>query len=108
MDVSLYFVRSVPPRDMVDNSVKIIFEYMTGRSEFPPPLAVVYLKIKSEGVPYVCMVGTTCCFEPRRPDKTLLKFRVDDVDRDLEFCVNDTLNGLTDGMKRVVQLSLVF
>lgn len=104
MDVSLYIVWRMPPRDVVDNSVKYT---VVGRSYFPPPLAVVYLKIKSEGVPYICVVGATYCFESGRPDKTLLNFGVNDVDMDLDVSVNVTLNERTEGVERVVQLCLV-
>ena len=73
----------VPHRNMVDNSVKYT---VAGRSNFPPPLAAVYVNQKSEGVPYIRMAGTTHRFGPGRPDKMLLNIELYDVDMDLDVC----------------------
>ena len=81
---------------------------MVGRPNSPPPRAMAYFKIISKRVPYICMVGTTYCFEPGRPEKMLSKFRVNDVGMDLDVSDNDTLNGWSGGAYRATMSSLVF
>lgn len=70
IDVSLYIVWRVPPCAMVDTFVKYI---VVGRSNSPPPLAVVYFKIVPKGVPYICMVGTFYYFLTRAAGQNALE-----------------------------------
>ena len=68
----------MPLCDVVNNSV---IYTVALRSNFPPPLEVVYLKINY--VPYMRMVGTKYCLESGRPDKMFMNIEFNDVNMDL-------------------------